>query len=435
MATQYNLSADRRETYASKRAAVFRIHVDPEAGERGWVGSGFFISASGYALTAYHNLPFQVKEHRAGHVRGRDGLGKPFLLKFIPMVGDEDHDVALLQASDGGPHSHVSLATVRPEFSDRERIQFWAARQVQVLGFPLSEGGKGGQEEDAISGFVSSDRSWGTVVDGVSGVPTGRIYITSEKFEDLNGISGGPVVDLETDLVVAVAEALDRVQRKLRASPLRPWPVDVQGLELPLVHVIPPLGSKWIAVALVLVIALAVIGLILRARGSSSAAPQATTTASEPTVPPVVERATSVPAAPRPEVRDTAPEPQPARTAPPQQSACDVTVTTGLPYDEFGGSQTCGFEIAGTVTPAPTPRDVILFVTAGRDVPETRYLGRFAVGPGARDWRIPACKGTRYSVAVAGAGALAALDGSKPVLVPRPGQDGVSCVETFEGQR
>ena len=125
----------------------------------------------------------------------------------------------------------------------------------------------------------------------------------------------------------------------------------------------------------------------------------------------------------------------PPSLAPPQQSACDVTVTTGLPYDEFGGSQTCGFEIAGTVTPAPTPRDVILFVTAGRDVPETRYLGRFAVGPGARDWRIPACKGTRYSVAVAGAGALAALDGSKPVLVPRPGQDGVSCVETFEGQR
>jgi hypothetical protein len=193
------------------------------------------------------------------------------------------------------------------------------------------------------------------------------------------------------------------------------------------------------AVALGLVITLAAAGLSFSGffdgvPAPDSSAPQATAT-SEPKLPPVDERAPAVLDAPRPEVRDPAPEPQSARPGPPPQIACAVTVTTGLPYDEFGGSHTCGFEIAGTVMPAPTPRDVILFVTAGRDVPETRYLGRFAVGPGGKDWRIPACKGTRYSVAVAGSGALAALDRSKPVALPRIGQDAVSCVETFEGQR
>jgi len=438
VATQQNLSAELLETYASTRPAVFRIHVDPDAGERGWVGSGFFISASGYALTAFHNIPFQVREQREGHVRGRDSLGKPFLLKFIPMVGDEDHDVALLQASEGGPRAHVSLAAVRPDFSDRERIHFWAARKIQVLGFPLKDGK---QVEDAISGFVSSDRPWGTVVETVNGVPTERIHITSEKTDDLHGISGGPVVDLETGLVVAVAEALERVERKLRASPVRPWPVGLQGLELPPIHVIPVRPNRtWMALVVLGLITFAAVGFLLsglidRAPGSNGSAPQATTTTSEPTVPPVVERVPSVPDAPHTDVRDPAPEPQPARPAPPQESACDVTVTTELPYDEFGGSHTCGFEIAGTVTPAPRPRDVIVFVTAGRDVPETRYLGRFTVGPGAKDWRVPGCKGTRYSVAVAGSGALPALDGSSSVVVPRPRQDGVSCVETFEGQR
>ena len=437
MATQQNLSAELLETYASTRPAVFRIHVDPEAGERGWVGSGFFISASGYALTAFHNIPFQVREQREGLVRGRDSLGKSFLLKFIPMVGDEDHDVALLQASDGEPRAHVSLATVRPEFSDRERIQFWAARKVLVLGFPLKDGK---QVEDAIPGFVSSDRPWGTMAESMNGVPTERIHITSEKTEDLKGISGGPVVDFETGLAVAVAEALGRVERKLRASPIRPWPVGLQGLDLPTILVIPvPSNRMWMAMVLGL-ITFAAVGLLYWGffdvpPGSNNSASQATTTKIEPTLPPPVESGPTVPDAPRPEVSDATPAPQPPRPAPPQESACDVTVTTELPYDEFGGSHTCGFEIAGTVTPAPRPRDVILFVTAGRDAPETRYLGRFTVGPGAKDWRVPGCKGTRYSVAVAGSGALSALDGSKSVVVPRPGQAGVSCVETFEGQR
>ena len=226
------------DAFARARGAFFRIPIERDSGRDWWWGTGFFISSAGHALTAYHNLPAIVSAARHGQVQGADANGQPFILDFIPMDGDKARDIALLRlpADDRRSFSSVSVAALPGGLSSEEPIRFWAGRAVLVCGFPCNEER---QEEDAISGHVRGDGPIGMVdekdEDRVAH-QVERLKIVPDRSTDLPGISGGPVIDLVTGLVVAVVGACDWDKNLIytseitRTAPV--WPHEVRhGLE------------------------------------------------------------------------------------------------------------------------------------------------------------------------------------------------------------
>jgi hypothetical protein len=68
------------DAFARTRKAIFRIPIEPNSAGDWWWGTGFFISAEGYALTAFHNLPRNIANQRKGYVKGLNRDGKEFFL-------------------------------------------------------------------------------------------------------------------------------------------------------------------------------------------------------------------------------------------------------------------------------------------------------------------------------------------------------------------
>jgi len=224
------------EAYASARGAVFRMPLEPGSGGQWWWGTGFFISSTGHALTAFHNLPANVPAAQGGQVQGLDAAGNPFLLDFIPMGGDKERDVALLRlCEENRPmFQHLPLAALPDGLSNDERVRFWAGRAVLICGFPVSEEG---QEEESIAGHVRGDGPVG-IEDQKDGrglaAQVERLRIVPDRSRDLPGISGGPVIDLETGFVVAVEGSCDGRRNLIFASELMPnipaWPGEVRPM-------------------------------------------------------------------------------------------------------------------------------------------------------------------------------------------------------------
>ena len=86
---------------ALKRSS-FRIFIEKTTDENGekvsWFGTGFFITGSGYALTAYHNLPQKIRKQGFGKVRVyyRE-LEKSLDLVWCPDLSAEEIDIAVLK--------------------------------------------------------------------------------------------------------------------------------------------------------------------------------------------------------------------------------------------------------------------------------------------------------------------------------------------------
>jgi Trypsin-like peptidase domain len=224
------------EAYASARGAIFRMPIEPGSEGQWWWGTGFFISSTGYALTAFHNLSANVAAARRGQVQGLDPAGNPFLLDFIPMAGDKERDVALLRLCEEKrpTFQHLPLAALPDGLSNDERVRFWAGRPAVISGFPVSEQG---QEEESIAGHMRGDGPLG-IEDEKDGdrlaAQAEKLRIVPDRSTDLPGISGGPVIDLETGFVVAVEGSCDWSRNLIFASELMPnlpsWPDEVRPI-------------------------------------------------------------------------------------------------------------------------------------------------------------------------------------------------------------
>ena len=319
------------DAFSLARAAIFRIAIEPKAGRDWWWATGFFVTTE-YALTAFHNLPAMVRTARRGEVQGLDSAGVAFLLDFVPMDGDEQRDLALLKMhGDHRPMPRLKIATLRDGLSGAERVRFWAGRSVIVCGFPLNHKG---QEEEVIAGHVRGDGPLGIQdekdEDGVIS-QVERLKIVPDYHAQLPGISGGPVIDLENGLVVAVEGACDGSWRLILTSELQrhapTWPDDVRREFVTLEHSLTALGDRTngvrslatAGIVLALMIGTAFAWVALKPLPRSSASPArgnaSAPVAGAPTAPAIsVQTATQQPASTAHDVaRDTGPSSLPAR--------------------------------------------------------------------------------------------------------------------------
>jgi len=192
------------------------------------------VRAHADALTAFHNLPASLAAARSGAVKALDADGRSFVLDFVPMRRDQERDIALLQMQprDRQAFPHLSIGALEEGLSPQERTRFWAGRSVLVCGFPFNARG---QEEDGIPGHVRGDAPFG-IEDEKSGdglaVQVERLRIVPDRTKDVGGISGGPVIDLESGFVVAVEGACHEGRKLILASELMrsapTWPDDVR---------------------------------------------------------------------------------------------------------------------------------------------------------------------------------------------------------------
>lgn len=220
------------DAFARTRDALFRIPIEPKDDQDWWWGTGFFVSADGYALTAFHNLRTGVAAARCGEVDGLDGNGRVLRFDLVPIDGDAAWDVALLKLRDGEAGAYLTIATLPEGLSDEDRIRFWAARPVIICGFPLNTRG---QDEEVIAGHVRGDAPLGIedVKDqgGIAG-QIEQLRILPDYRRQFAGISGGPIVELGSGLVVGVEGAWDPQRMSLLGTELRrgslAWPTDLR---------------------------------------------------------------------------------------------------------------------------------------------------------------------------------------------------------------
>lgn len=204
------------------RNAMFRMPIEPASHAAGWWwGTGFFISPDGYAVTAYHNLPAVVSAQQGGSCNAVLQDGSKISLDYIPGTGDRERDIAFLRTpSRGVDYSCLQAAVLGSGLGERDRIAFWAGRAVIVAGFPFNQNG---QTEQMISGHLRGDLPFGIEdekdADAIS-VQVERLRITADKKGSLGGISGGPVIDVETGMVVGVQGACHEDERLLFGSEL-----------------------------------------------------------------------------------------------------------------------------------------------------------------------------------------------------------------------
>jgi len=197
---------------------------------------GFFISRCGYALTSSHNLPHALANTHAGKVEAHLRDGRMAVLDYVHMPGDEDRDIALLKR-DGATRAPLPFlvpGTLRSSASEAARIDFWRGRQVLVAGFPF---GDRGQSEDFIHGHIPYDAPLGIDDEKDCGgirKEAERLRIRADRYMNLQGISGGPVVDCQTGWVVGVQGGCDERRGLALATELRradpEWPSYVQRL-------------------------------------------------------------------------------------------------------------------------------------------------------------------------------------------------------------
>ena len=177
-------------------------------------GTGFFISAEGLALTAYHNLAKALEN--GGESITAEWQGKPVeLFRRCPSPEDEGWqrrlDVAVLEAR---PPLDIEapvcgLAYLDASWSRQERTQYWKGRPAVLMGY------HGENDEDArlIPGSISADEPIvDPVVEDKDGNPAGRavealnlgIDFQLNCRESIRGVSGAPLVDQDTGEIVGV---------------------------------------------------------------------------------------------------------------------------------------------------------------------------------------------------------------------------------------
>jgi len=129
------------------RNIVFRLDLGSEKDESGraghYYGTGFFIHANGFALTAYHNLPKYAREDPTRPILARF-QGRGINLYWLLSEPENEtwqhrHDIALLQGPAGevDPAALVDLAYLPISMTRPQRARYWGGMPIVLCGFPL----------------------------------------------------------------------------------------------------------------------------------------------------------------------------------------------------------------------------------------------------------------------------------------------------------
>ncbi len=199
------------QTFALRidRSQVFPLFIVETMGEvlqmktRKFIGTGFFVTKSGHAITAAHLLPIPLgldHTHRLIGLAHINGVPTTFGVKRVNVL--EDYDLGLI---------HTNLSPTNPLPLAVKDI--YAGHDVQVIGFPEHEVRQQGKEMRVLKGHVSLSRevlelnfpippgmSGGPVFSGpaVAAYATGRVR--SEEIED------------QTEEIVTVSDATEQVR-------------------------------------------------------------------------------------------------------------------------------------------------------------------------------------------------------------------------------
>jgi hypothetical protein len=241
------------------REVVFSLTWYDEKGKEAH-GTGFFISADGLAVTAYHNLSPEVRNcpegTQGGKFKGNDIAFHWALPGEADRSWQEKHEIAILQAQT----VPEGLKLVNCFFLGSHiegRGSKWAERDVLMLGYPASVG----FALKPVTGSVNRIKPLGDYdlrrTDGTSCHLSDTIQIEpdhSGELADLRGMSGAPVYDRKCHGVVGVAVG---VERQLSAVELWPiaekWPRGKEVLKkLPVTRPVPPLRWSWLVLLITL---------------------------------------------------------------------------------------------------------------------------------------------------------------------------------------
>lgn len=204
------------------RKSCFRIRIEKEGkGDDGvwFFGSGFFVTDQGHALTAFHNLPKNVRRRNAGSVDvffgGKGNKLDTHSLEFKPELSDPEKDIAVLQL----PNARVlGIEPLTPSYipldvgEDKRAVSWHRSGPLYVFGFPVHgvwQGAelKSAQPEYLIQGKVALLVSGPVTECGSDGTPDvviERLHIDGNQVWQLEGLSGGPVIDAKKGWAIAV---------------------------------------------------------------------------------------------------------------------------------------------------------------------------------------------------------------------------------------
>jgi hypothetical protein len=199
------------QAHAMLRRVIFKIRIERRKEDGAWLwGSGFFISRKGCALTAYHNLPAAVKSGKTPKIDIFYQDKEMTLECRLELSLPDPEDIAVLGFSGKALPAIdlIPLGFFDPAADTPERNRFWAGRPVCIVGYPF---GELGQMERVVTGAtaalqpcveedIKSKRGYGKGIKG----KIRWLQMVGSPAEDLGGISGAPVLDLQSGTIAGV---------------------------------------------------------------------------------------------------------------------------------------------------------------------------------------------------------------------------------------
>jgi len=217
------------------RRAVFRLRIEKNSEGMWEWGTAFFVGNK-TALTAYHNLPSdQISSGRCVLSAFREGEWFNLTFSVTHSLRESEGDIAVLELSEAMPAgaAHLNLGYVPDQIPRRDRVLTWAGRPVCAFGFPFQGAS---QEGRLVPGLIDStqplvecdwkeQRGRGP---GVIGWTDWLRIHADDNATRLEGISGAPILDRETHLVIGVQHSyvpgLKVVYGTELANLARVWP-------------------------------------------------------------------------------------------------------------------------------------------------------------------------------------------------------------------
>lgn len=223
------------EAFERMRRAVFRLRIEKNQQSGMWEwGTAFFVG-QGIALTAYHNLPSDKSSGRCDLTAFHQGEELRLTCFLDHSLCLPQGDIAVLELVGAIPTgtAWLELGFLPRHTPWRDRVRFLAGRSVCVFGFPFEQDS---QVSKLVPGLIDScqplaERDWKEQHgegSGVVGLTEWLRIHTDDNANLLPGISGAPILDRETGLVIGVQHSYIPKLKVVYGTELTPlagiWP-------------------------------------------------------------------------------------------------------------------------------------------------------------------------------------------------------------------
>jgi hypothetical protein len=196
--------------------AVVSIELEPSQLREWYYGTGFFVTPQ-YVLSAGHNTesesqPVNKKGIFKATFRDQRGRSHVLSLRWIEKLSSPkcEHDIAVLRL-EGSPPPDLEPLNASLLLADgltTENVEFLKGRPVVLFGYPVGDKGVEGR---LVSGQLYDKqplkphtlRNSGTGKLDVQS-STLELVVVGENAHELPGISGAPIVDIESKTVIGV---------------------------------------------------------------------------------------------------------------------------------------------------------------------------------------------------------------------------------------